>query len=43
VPVATVRYNGTIRDFVLLDALRRVPSTEAALQQISDGPRAHLQ
>ncbi|CDY79109.1 FIG00453767: hypothetical protein [Caballeronia glathei] len=42
VTVAAVRYNGTIHDFVLLNALRHVPSTEAALQQISDGIRDHL-
>ncbi|WP_420992089.1 alpha/beta hydrolase [Cupriavidus sp. 30B13] len=42
VPVAAVRYNGTIHDFVLLNALRHVPSTEAALQQISSGIREHL-
>ncbi len=40
--VAAVRYNGTIHDFVLLNALRQVPSTQAALQQISDGIRAHI-
>lgn len=39
--VAAVRYNGTIHDFVFLNALRNVPSTEAALQQISDGIREH--
>lgn len=43
VDVAAVRYNGTIHDFVLLNALRHVPSTEAALRQISDGVRAHLE
>jgi len=42
VPVAAVRYNGTIHDFVLLNALRRVPTTEAALAQISAGVREHL-
>ncbi|ESJ21484.1 alpha/beta hydrolase [Cupriavidus sp. HPC(L)] len=42
VNVAAVRYNGTIHDFVLLNALRHVPSTEAALQQIGDGIRQHL-
>jgi acetyl esterase len=42
VTVAAVRYNGTIHDFVLLNALRHVPSTEAALQQISDQIRDHL-
>jgi acetyl esterase/lipase len=39
--VTAVRYNGTIHDFVFLNALRKVPSTEAALQQISDGIREH--
>jgi acetyl esterase len=42
VEVAAVRYNGTIHDFVLLNALRHVPSTEAALKQMADGIRAHL-
>jgi acetyl esterase/lipase len=42
VNVAAVRYNGTIHDFVLLNALRHVPSTEAALDQISTGIREHL-
>lgn len=42
VSVDAVRYNGTIHDFVLLNALRHVPSTEAALAQISEGIRAHI-
>ena len=42
VSVSAVRYNGTIHDFVLLNALRSVPSTKAALQQISDEIREHL-
>jgi acetyl esterase len=42
VEVAAVRYNGTIHDFVLLNALRHVPSTEAAIKQIADGLREHL-
>jgi acetyl esterase len=42
VEVAAVRYNGTIHDFVLLNALRHVPSTEAALKQIADGIREHM-
>jgi acetyl esterase/lipase len=42
VEVAAVRYNGTIHDFVLLNALRHVPSTEAALEQAAGGLRAHL-
>jgi acetyl esterase/lipase len=36
VAVIATRYNGTIHDFVLLNALREVPSTQAALRQISD-------
>ena len=43
VSVDAVRYNGTIHDFVLLNALRHVPSTEAALDQINDGIRQHLE
>jgi acetyl esterase/lipase len=42
VEVAAVRYNGTIHDFVLLNALRHVPSTEAALEQINENLRQHL-
>jgi acetyl esterase/lipase len=42
VDVASVRYNGTIHDFVALDARRNLPTTEAALQQVSDEIRAHL-
>src|SRR5260370_232165 len=42
VTVAAVRYNGTIHDFVLLNALRHVPSTAAAIDQISAGLRQHL-
>jgi acetyl esterase len=43
VQVDAVRYNGTIHDFVLLNALRHVPSTEAAIDQINDGLRQHLE
>ena len=43
VNVDAVRYNGTIHDFVLLNALRHVPSTEAALEQVNDGVRQHLE
>ena len=42
VSVAAVRYDGTIHDFVLLNALRNVPSTEAAIKQINEGLRQHL-
>ena len=43
VNVDAVRYNGTIHDFVLLNALRHVPSTEAALEQVNEGVRQHLE
>jgi acetyl esterase/lipase len=43
VRVNAVRYNGTIHDFVLLNALRHVPSTEGALEQVNKGLRQHLQ
>ena len=42
VAVNAVRYNGTIHDFVLLNALRHVPSTESALQLASEGIRNHI-
>jgi acetyl esterase len=42
VTVDAVRYNGTIHDFVLLNALRHVPSTEAAIEQMNKGLRHHL-
>ncbi|WP_221938603.1 alpha/beta hydrolase [Mycobacterium sp. KBS0706] len=43
VEVAAIRYNGTIHDFVLLNALRHVPSTEAAIEQVNEGLRNHLE
>jgi acetyl esterase/lipase len=43
VSVDAVRYNGTIHDFVLLNALRHVPSTEAAIEQANEGLRQHLE
>jgi dienelactone hydrolase len=42
VNVTAIRYNGTIHDFVLLNALRSLPATQAALEQISNGIREHL-
>ncbi len=42
VSVDAVRYDGTIHDFVLLNALRNVPSTEAAIAQASEGIRVHI-
>lgn len=42
VKVDAVRYNGTIHDFMLLNALRHVPSTEAAIEQANEGVRLYL-
>jgi acetyl esterase/lipase len=41
VPVATTRYNGTIHDFVLLNALRDLPGTKGALREASEGIETH--
>ena len=43
VSVDAVRYNGTIHDFMALNALRHLPSTEAAIKQANDGVREHLE
>ena len=43
VEVTAARYNGTIHDFVLLNALRQAPSTKAAIDQINAGLRQHLE
>jgi hypothetical protein len=40
--VDAVRYNGTIHDLVLLNALRDLPSIKATIDQINDGVRRHL-
>ena len=40
--MSAVGYNGTIYDFVALNALRNLPSTEAALEQINEGLKDHL-
>jgi acetyl esterase len=42
VEVNAVRYNSTIHDFVLLNALPHLPSTESAIQLASDGIRSHI-
>jgi acetyl esterase len=42
VEVAAIRYNGTIHDFVALNALRKLPSTEAAIEQVNEALREHL-
>ena len=43
VDVTAVRYNGMIHDFVLLNAIRKLPEVGAAIDQASDGIRRHLQ
>jgi acetyl esterase/lipase len=42
VDVTNVRYNGTIHDFALLNALRQVPSTDTALRQAAADLAYHL-
>ena len=42
VPVVATRYNGTIHDFVLLNGIKDVPSTQAALDQVGDAVRVAL-
>ena len=42
VPVTTVRYNGTIHDFMLLDALSETRATRAAIDQATAFLRAGL-
>jgi acetyl esterase len=42
VRVTSVRYNGTIHDFVLLNALADTPAVRSALQQANDALRAAL-
>jgi acetyl esterase/lipase len=34
--VTSTRYNGTVHDFVIINALHALPSTQAALRQIAD-------
>lgn len=42
VAVIATRYSGMIHDFVLLNALRNLAETQAALQQLSDAVRDAL-
>jgi acetyl esterase len=42
VSVTATRYNGMIHDFVLLNAIHDVSGVQAALEQTSEGIRAHL-
>jgi acetyl esterase len=42
VRVTSVRYNGTIHDFLLLNTLADTPTVRAAIHQINDALRAAL-
>ncbi|HEY0724234.1 MAG TPA: alpha/beta hydrolase, partial [Pyrinomonadaceae bacterium] len=42
VEVTATRYNGMIHDFVLLNGIRNVPATQAALDQVSEAIRVAL-
>jgi acetyl esterase len=42
VPVTATRYNGTIHDFMLLNSIRDVPSTQSALDQVGHAVREAL-
>jgi len=42
VRVTSVRYNGTIHDFVMLNPLAGTPATRAAIQQAIDALRTAL-
>jgi acetyl esterase len=43
VAVTATRYNGMIHDFVLLNAIQKLPATQAALKQASEAIRDALQ
>jgi acetyl esterase len=42
VPTVSTRYNGTIHDFGLLNALADLPTTKAMIRQVADGIREHI-
>jgi acetyl esterase/lipase len=42
IDVTSVRYNGMIHDFVILNALRNVPGTRSALRQATEEIKQHL-
>ncbi|MHC2518961.1 alpha/beta hydrolase [Bradyrhizobium diazoefficiens] len=42
VPTVSTRYEGTIHDFGLLNALATLPTTKAAIRQVADGIREHI-
>lgn len=42
VPTVSTRYDGTIHDFGLLNALADLPTTKAMIRQVADGIRLHI-
>jgi acetyl esterase len=42
VPTVATRYDGTIHDFGLLNALADLPTTRTAIREAADGIRAHI-
>lgn len=42
VPTVSTRYDGTIHDFGLLNALADLPTTKAMIRQVSEGIREHI-
>lgn len=42
VVVTAIRYNGVIHDFVLLNAIRNVPETKAAIEEVNKALRTNL-
>jgi acetyl esterase len=42
VPTVSTRYDGTIHDFGVLNALADLPTTKAAIRQVADSIREHI-
>jgi acetyl esterase/lipase len=42
VPTVSTRYDGTIHDFGVLNAIADLPTTRAAIRQVADGIRSHI-
>ncbi len=42
VPTVSARYDGTIHDFGLLNALADLPTTKAMILQVANGIRDHI-
>ena len=42
VPTVSTRYDGTIHDFGLLNALADLPTTKAMILQVANGIRDHI-